>query len=64
MTTAIKDRLATLTKVLYAVSDFSFSFTDTTMSILWVIFMTDVVGLRPRQCRVGCLDRSYLGCSR
>ena len=40
-----RDRLPRLTKLLYAVSDFSFSFTDTTMSVLWAIFMTDVVGL-------------------
>ena len=46
MTTLIRDRLPRLNKILYAVSDFSFSFTDTTMSVLWAIFMTDVVGLK------------------
>ncbi len=46
MTTLIRDRLPRFRKILYAVSDFSFSFTDTTMSVLWAIFMTDVVGLK------------------
>ncbi|MGA2488960.1 MAG: MFS transporter [Anaerolineales bacterium] len=46
MTTTIRDRLPPLRKFLYAISDFTFSFTDTTMSVLWAIFMTDVVGLK------------------
>ena len=46
MTSLIRDHLPRLRKILYAVSDFSFSFTDTTMSVLWAIFMTDVIGLK------------------
>jgi GPH family glycoside/pentoside/hexuronide:cation symporter len=46
MTSLVRDRLPRLTKFLYAVSDFTFSFTDTTMSVLWAIFMTDVVGMK------------------
>ena len=45
MTTLVRDRLPRLRKILYAVSDYSFSFTDTTMSVLFAIFMTDVAGL-------------------
>ena len=47
MTTAIKDRLAPLTKFLYGISDFGFACTDTTMQVLFAIFMTDVVGMKP-----------------
>ncbi len=47
MPTAIKDRLPRLTKFLYGISDFSFAFTDTAMQVLFAIFMTDVVGLKP-----------------
>ena len=47
MTTAIKDRLPRLTKLFYGVSDFGFACTDTTMQVLFAIFMTDVVGLKP-----------------
>ncbi|MGB8214416.1 MAG: MFS transporter [Anaerolineales bacterium] len=45
MPTAIQDRIPTINKFLYAISDFSFSFTDTTMSVLFAIFMSDVAGL-------------------
>jgi glycoside/pentoside/hexuronide:cation symporter, GPH family len=47
MSTAIRDRLPRLTKFLYGISDFSFAFTDTAMQVLFAIFMTDVVGLKP-----------------
>ena len=46
MTITTKVRLPRLTKFLYSISDFTFSFTDTTMSVLWAIFMSDVVGLK------------------
>jgi len=45
MTSLVRDRLPRLNKILYAVSDYSFSFADTTMSVLFAIFMTDVAGL-------------------
>ncbi|HVM70275.1 MAG TPA: MFS transporter [Anaerolineales bacterium] len=46
MAKLLQDRLPRLKKVMYAVSDFTFSFTDTTMSVLWAIFMTDVIGMK------------------
>ncbi len=47
MTTTTHDRLPRLTKFLYGISDFGFACTDTTMQVLFAIFMTDVVGLKP-----------------
>ncbi len=47
MTTVTRDRLPSLTKFLYGISDFGFACTDTTMQVLFAIFMTDVVGLKP-----------------
>ena len=47
MPTAIQDRLPRLTKFLYGISDFGFACTDTIMQVLFAIFMTDVVGLKP-----------------
>ncbi len=47
MTTTSESRLPRLTKFLYGISDFGFACTDTTMQVLFAIFMTDVVGLKP-----------------
>jgi GPH family glycoside/pentoside/hexuronide:cation symporter len=47
MTTAIQDRLPRRTKFFYGISDFGFACTDTTMQVLFAIFMTDVVGIKP-----------------
>lgn len=47
MASNINDRLSPLTKLFYGVSDFGFACTDTTMQVLFAIFMTDVVGLKP-----------------
>ena len=47
MTTAIQDRLPRRTKFFYGISDFGFACTDTTMQVLFAIFMTDVVGVKP-----------------
>jgi GPH family glycoside/pentoside/hexuronide:cation symporter len=47
MTNALHDRLPRLTKFFYGISDFGFACTDTTMQVLFAIFMTDVVGLKP-----------------
>jgi glycoside/pentoside/hexuronide:cation symporter, GPH family len=47
MTTLVRDRLPRLTKFLYGIGDFGFACTDTTMQVLFAIFMTDVVGLKP-----------------
>ncbi len=46
MTTAIQDRLPRLSKFLYGISDFGFACTDTTMQVLFAIFLTDVVGMK------------------
>jgi len=40
-------RLGRLTKVFYGAGDLGFSLTSTVISVLFAIFMTDVVGLRP-----------------
>ena len=48
MPTTAKDRLSPLTKLLYGAGDFGFSFTDTTLGVLFAIFLVDVVGLVPR----------------
>jgi len=47
MTTAIQDRLPRRTKFLFGISDFGFACTDTIMQVLFAIFMTDVVGIKP-----------------
>jgi GPH family glycoside/pentoside/hexuronide:cation symporter len=40
-------RLPRLTKFLYGAGDFGFALFDTTLAVLFAIFLTDVVGLRP-----------------
>jgi glycoside/pentoside/hexuronide:cation symporter, GPH family len=47
MTTTIQSRLPRSTKFFYGISDFGFACTDTIMQVLFAIFMTDVVGLKP-----------------
>lgn len=49
MTTApsTKDKLSIWTKLAYGVGDFGFSLTDTTLGVLFLIFLLDVVGLEP-----------------
>jgi len=49
MTTApsLKDKLSIRTKLAYGVGDFGFSLTDTTLGVLFLIFLLDVVGLEP-----------------
>lgn len=47
MSTAIQDHLPRSTKFLYGISDFGFASTDTIMQVLFAIFMTDVVGVKP-----------------
>ena len=47
MTILAKDRLPRITKFLYGISDFGFASTDTILQVLFAIFMTDVVGMKP-----------------
>jgi GPH family glycoside/pentoside/hexuronide:cation symporter len=47
MTAASKARLSPLTKLAYGVGDIGFSLTDTTLGVLFLIFLLDVVGLEP-----------------
>jgi glycoside/pentoside/hexuronide:cation symporter, GPH family len=47
MPTPLNEHLPWHTKFLYGISDFGFACTDTTMQVLFAIFMTDVVGLKP-----------------
>ena len=42
-----KDRLSLLTKHAYGIGDIGFSITDTTLGVLFLIFLLDVVGLEP-----------------
>jgi glycoside/pentoside/hexuronide:cation symporter, GPH family len=44
---AITERLPARTKLAYGVGDFGFAFADTAIGVLFAIFLTDVVGLRP-----------------
>jgi GPH family glycoside/pentoside/hexuronide:cation symporter len=43
----VRDRIPRLTKILYGAGDIGFSLTDTTLGVLFAIFLTDVVGLKP-----------------
>lgn len=47
MTAEPSEKLPRLTKLLYGAGDWGFSLTETTISILYAIFLTDVVGLKP-----------------
>jgi glycoside/pentoside/hexuronide:cation symporter, GPH family len=47
MPIASKDRLSPLTKLAYGIGDIGFSLTDTTLGVLFLIFLLDVVGLDP-----------------
>ncbi len=42
-----KERLSIATKLFYGMGDFGFSLTDTTLGVLFLIFLLDVVGLEP-----------------
>jgi GPH family glycoside/pentoside/hexuronide:cation symporter len=46
MTSQASEKLPTKTKILYGAGDFGFSLTDTTIGVLYAIFLTDVVGIR------------------
>jgi GPH family glycoside/pentoside/hexuronide:cation symporter len=48
MASTLQDRLPWYTKLLYGSADFGFAFVDSCVSILYAIFMTDVVGLPAR----------------
>lgn len=41
------EKLPRITKILYGAGDIGFSISDTTMGVLFAIFLTDVVGLAP-----------------
>jgi glycoside/pentoside/hexuronide:cation symporter, GPH family len=44
---SIQNRLSPLTKFAYGIGDIGFSLTDTTLGVLFLIFLLDVVGLEP-----------------
>jgi GPH family glycoside/pentoside/hexuronide:cation symporter len=46
MTDQASEKLSTKTKILYGAGDFGFSLTDTTIGVLYAIFLTDVIGIR------------------
>jgi GPH family glycoside/pentoside/hexuronide:cation symporter len=43
------NRLSTITKLAYGIGDIGFSLTDTTLGVLFLIFLLDVVGLTPEK---------------
>lgn len=45
MSTRIKERLPWYTKLAYGSADFGFAFVDSTLAVLFAIFMTDIVGI-------------------
>jgi len=47
MTTDQSERIPLRTKIMYGAGDIGFSLTDTTIGVLFAIFVTDVVGLDP-----------------
>ena len=47
MSSISKNRLSPLTKLAYGIGDIGFSLTDTTLGVLFLIFLLDVVGLEP-----------------
>jgi GPH family glycoside/pentoside/hexuronide:cation symporter len=47
MSITAKEHLPRRTKFFYGISDFGFACTDTIMQVLFAIFMTDVVGVKP-----------------
>ena len=54
------DKLPRLTKFLYGAGDLGFSLTETTLGVLFAIFLTDVVGLQPGLAAVAVfLGRSW-----
>ncbi len=42
-----RERLPRLTKLLYGSGDLGFSMTSTILAVMFAIYLTDVVGLRP-----------------
>ena len=46
------ERLSAWAKLAYGAGDFGFAFTDTALAVLFAIFLTDVVGLRPAAAAV------------
>lgn len=60
MHTATKDRLSPLTKLAYGVGDFGFALNDTTLGVLFLIFLLDVVGLEPAKAALAIfIGRSW-----
>lgn len=47
MNTQPSEKVPRHTKIFYGVADFGFALVDTTIAILFAIFLTDVVGLKP-----------------
>ncbi len=47
MSTTAAEKLPLRTKIVYGAGDFGFALTDTTLGVLFAIYLTDVVGLAP-----------------
>lgn len=60
MTAAPKDRLSPLTKLAYGIGDTGFALADTTLGVLFLIFLLDVVGLEPAKAALAIfIGRSW-----
>ncbi len=60
MAATIEGKLSRTTKLAYGAGDFGFALTDTTIGVLFAIFLTDVVGLTPGQAAIAIfLGRSW-----
>jgi GPH family glycoside/pentoside/hexuronide:cation symporter len=60
MTAASKDRLSPLTKLAYGIGDTGFALADTTLGVLFLIFLLDVVGLEPAKAALAIfIGRSW-----
>ena len=46
--TQFENKLPWYTKLFYGSADFSFAFVDSTLAVLFAIFMTDIVGITPK----------------
>lgn len=60
MAAATEGKLSRTIKLAYGAGDFGFALTDTTIGVLFAIFLTDVVGLTPGQAAIAIfLGRSW-----
>jgi len=60
MTPRSQDKLSPWTKLAYGIADFGFAFTDSTIAVLFALFLTDIVGLTAAQAALAVfIGRSW-----